>query len=103
MLCEGDGESQQVPLWKNLKTRYDRAGVPLATIRWVDKHCCTLPPYTVSEARISNSSDVSFSRADYRRNSAARVYFNKDMEELLDAFHVLQRIGRGCTSDAHCR
>ena len=39
--------------------------------------------------------------SSYCKKSAARVEYNTDMEELLDGFHLLQRIGRACVSDAH--
>ena len=75
----------------------------MATSRWIDKFCCTAPPYTTKEIGRSGLAlgDYGRDRASFRRNSAARVFYNPDMEELLDGYHTLSRLGRACISDCH--
>lgn len=104
-LVESDAERDLVSLWEGLKCRYEQASVALASHRWVDKNCCTAPPYTSEKARSAASRDLQPSsvvdRTPFRRKSACRQYYNEDVEELLDAFHTIQRLGRECTSEAH--
>ena len=101
MLCEGDGEKHQAALWSGLKTRYELSEVPLAEVRWVDKFCCLAPPYTTTENRIESPVQSPEERNQFRRKSACRVHYNPDIEELLDGFHLISRLGKACVSDAH--
>ena len=103
VLTGGDGEAHLVKCWAGLKKRYEKAKAPLAQFRWVDKNCCTAPPYSTNEKGKCGlvQGQMGKDRDQFRRNSAARQYYNPQMEELLDGYHTLSRIGKACTSECH--
>ena len=37
----------------------------------------------------------------FARKSSCRMFYNGDIEELLDSFHCIRRLGRACFSEAH--
>jgi transposase-like protein len=89
-LVKGEGECNLKQCCEGLLQRYTSTNIPLPSVRWVDKDCC--------------SSESSFSegpRGSFNRNSAFRCHFNKDMDEKLDGHHFIDRFARMCTSANH--
>ena len=130
VMVDSDSEPPLKNYYQGLSRRYDMAGVQKATIRWVDRWCCTASPTNSSSADgdkeslddrkweswladtgedeqpVSSSSatsrvNVAVDRKPFAYRSSCRVNYNEDIIELLDSFHCLRRLGRACVSEAH--
>ena len=127
VMVDNDSEGCLSNYYKGLSRRYELAGMDKASIRWVDRWCCVTPPTTSAKKGAaacfdtgdketqenidnwnlwideeSNTEEIQgIDREKFARKSSCRVNYNSKIEELLDAFHCICRLGRACFSEAH--
>ena len=84
VFVESDAERHLATCWEGLRERYQKGKMPSATLQWVDKDCCTAPPYTVAETSSNavpepNELATFIDRKPFWRNSVCRPYYNADI------------------------